>query len=59
VEAERLFLTLTIAHYEGGVQMAEAFAGRSTNRAVLDFAHSILKAQSMDHPDQETLVARD
>ena len=48
VEAERLFLTLMIAHHEGGVEMAEAVVERSTSRVVLDLANSIVQAQSSE-----------
>ena len=47
-EAERLFLTLMIAHHEGGVEMAEAVVERSTSRVVLDLANSIVQAQSSE-----------
>ena len=48
VEAERLFLTLMIAHHEGGVEMAKAIVERSSKRVVLDLANSIVKAQSSE-----------
>jgi uncharacterized protein (DUF305 family) len=48
VDAERLFLTLMIAHHRGGVEMAEAVVERSRNRVVLDLAKSIVKAQSSE-----------
>jgi uncharacterized protein (DUF305 family) len=48
VDAERLFLTLMIAHHQGGVEMAQAVVERSTNRVVLDLARSIVAAQSSE-----------
>lgn len=48
MEVERLFLAFMIAHHEGGVDTAEAIVGRSTNRAVLDLADSIVKALSIE-----------
>ena len=48
VEAERLFLTLMIAHHQGGVEMADAAVVRSTKRVVLDLAGSIVRAQSSE-----------
>lgn len=48
VEAERIFLTLMIAHHQGGVEMAEAVLERSTNRVVDDLASSIVQAQTSE-----------
>ncbi|WP_309620729.1 DUF305 domain-containing protein [Salinibacterium sp.] len=57
VDAERLFLTLMIAHHEGGVEMAKAIVERSTNRVVLDLANSIVKAQSSEITFMRELLA--
>ncbi|RFA11225.1 hypothetical protein B7R54_11040 [Subtercola boreus] len=48
VDAEKLFLTLMIAHHRGGVEMAQALVERSTNADVLALANSIIKAQSSE-----------
>lgn len=48
VEAERIFLTLMIAHHQGGVEMAEAVLARSDNRVVDDLATSIVQAQTSE-----------
>ncbi len=48
VEAERIFLTLMIAHHQGGVEMAEAVLARSNNRVVVDLATSIVQAQTSE-----------
>ncbi len=48
VAAEKEFLTLMIAHHEGGVEMAEALLARSTNAVVTDLAGSIVTAQSSE-----------
>ena len=57
VEAERLFLTLMIAHHDGGVEMAEAIVKRSTNRVVLNLANSIVQAQSSEVDLMERMLA--
>ncbi|CAN5200763.1 DUF305 domain-containing protein [soil metagenome] len=48
VEAEKIFLTLMIAHHQGGVEMAEAVLARSNNRVVVDLATSIVQAQTSE-----------
>ena len=48
VEAERIFLTLMIAHHKGGVEMAEAVLARSDTRVVVDLATSIVQAQTSE-----------
>jgi uncharacterized protein (DUF305 family) len=48
VDAEKLFLTLMIAHHRGGVEMAQALVERSTDPTVLALANSIVKAQSSE-----------
>jgi uncharacterized protein (DUF305 family) len=45
-DAERLFLTLMIAHHRGGVEMAEAVLERTDERVVRDFATGVVTAQS-------------
>jgi uncharacterized protein (DUF305 family) len=44
-EAVRLFLTLMIAHHEGGVEMAEAVLARSDVRQIVDLAGGIERSQ--------------
>jgi uncharacterized protein (DUF305 family) len=59
LEAEKLFLTLMIAHHKGGVEMAEAVIARSDNRVVVDLATSIVQAQTSEIGlMQEMLAAR-
>ncbi|RFA20358.1 hypothetical protein B7R25_10260 [Subtercola boreus] len=48
VDAEKLFLTLMIAHHKGGVEMAKALDERSTDPNVLALANSIIKAQTSE-----------
>jgi uncharacterized protein (DUF305 family) len=45
VEAERVFLTLMIAHHRGALEMAEAVLGRSEHPVVLAFARAVLLSQ--------------
>lgn len=59
VDAERIFLTLMIAHHQGGVEMAQAVLDRSRNPVVDDLATSIVKAQTSEITVmQEMLAAR-
>jgi len=48
VKAERIFLTLMIAHHLGGVEMADAVLVRSEERVVRSLAASIVKAQTSE-----------
>ena len=48
VEAERIYLTLMIAHHLGGVEMADAVLVRSDERVVRSLAASIVKAQTSE-----------
>jgi len=57
VEAERIFLTLMIAHHQGGVEMAEAVLARSDNRVVVDLATSIVQAQTSEITVMQTMLA--
>ena len=57
VEAERIFLTLMIAHHKGGVEMAEALLERSTDRVETDFARGIVKAQTSEIDLMENMLA--
>ena len=57
VEAEKLFLTLMIAHHLGGVEMAEAVLARSNERVVRSLATSILNSQVSEVEYMRTLLA--
>jgi len=48
VEAERIFLTLMIAHHEGAVEMAEGLLDRSDNETVRAFAQAVVTSQSSE-----------
>jgi uncharacterized protein (DUF305 family) len=48
VEAERVFLTLMIAHHKGAVEMAEALEPRTTNGPALAFAKSVIVSQDAE-----------
>lgn len=56
-DAEQQFLSLMIAHHEGGVEMAQEVIARSTNRVVVDLATSILAAQRGEIEFMTTLLA--
>jgi len=47
-DAVRQYLTLMIAHHQGGVEMADAVLVRSNERVVRSLAASIVKAQSSE-----------
>ena len=48
VDAERLFLTLMIAHHRGGIEMAEAVLARSDDPQVDAFASGMIMTQQSD-----------
>jgi len=48
VEAERIFLTLMIAHHEGGIEMADAVLARSEVPQVRAFASGMLQTQQSE-----------
>ena len=48
VEAERLFLTLMIAHHRGGLEMAEAVLARTTVPQVVSLANGVIASQTSD-----------
>jgi uncharacterized protein (DUF305 family) len=48
LEAERLFLTLMIAHHRGAVEMAEALQPRTTNATALAFASAVIASQQAE-----------
>ncbi|QWT23668.1 DUF305 domain-containing protein [Subtercola sp. PAMC28395] len=57
VEAEKLFLSLMIAHHQGGVQMAEALVARSADSTVLAVANTIITAQTGEIAYMQQLLA--
>ena len=58
VEAEKIFLTLMIAHHKGGVEMAEAVLDRSDNRVVTALATGIVQAQTSEIELMEGMLAK-
>ncbi|TFV96733.1 DUF305 domain-containing protein [Orlajensenia leifsoniae] len=48
VEAERLFLTLMIAHHRGALEMAESLLDRSSNAVVTTFANGVVASQTAE-----------
>ena len=48
VEAERLFLTLMIAHHRGALEMAESLLDRSSNAVVSTFATGVVASQTAE-----------
>ncbi len=57
VEAEKLFLTLMIAHHQGGVEMANALVARSTDANVVGLANTIITAQTSEITYMQQLLA--
>lgn len=58
VEAERLFLTLMIAHHKGALEMAESVLERSTNSVIVPFANSVLASQQSEIELMESMLAK-
>lgn len=48
VEAERLFLSMMIAHHEGALEMADAVLDRSTHPGTRTFADAVLLSQASE-----------
>lgn len=48
VEAERIFLTLMIAHHKGAIEMADAVLDRSTHSSVVTFANAVIVSQESE-----------
>lgn len=46
--ADKLYLTLMIAHHRGGVAMAQALLPRSTDPLVTGFAHKVITSQESE-----------
>lgn len=57
VEAEKLYLTLMIAHHIGGIDMAEAILDRSTNHVVTNLARGMIAAQQSEIDYMKELLA--
>lgn len=57
VDAERIFLTLMIAHHEGALEMAEAVLDRSGDTAVRAFATSVITSQTSEIDVMKSMLA--
>lgn len=57
VEAEKIFLTLMIAHHKGGVEMADAVLARSDVDVVVTLARSMKMAQTAEITAMQQLLA--
>lgn len=57
VEAERIFLTLMIAHHQGALEMAESVLERSTNSVIVPFANSVIASQASEIELMEGMLA--
>jgi uncharacterized protein (DUF305 family) len=57
VEAERVFLTLMVAHHRGAVEMAEAVLDRSEDPTVRTFAEGVVKSQNSEIELMESMLA--
>jgi uncharacterized protein (DUF305 family) len=57
VEAERIFLTLMIAHHLGAVDMAEAVLDRSDHTVVRAFAKSVVSSQTSEIELMRSMLA--
>lgn len=51
------YLTLMIAHHQGGIQMAQAILARTTDPVVSDFARGLVASQSSDITAMKQLLA--
>jgi uncharacterized protein (DUF305 family) len=58
VDAERLFLTLMIAHHRGAVEMAEAVLDRSDDSVVRAFATSVVVSQRSEIELMQGMLAK-
>jgi uncharacterized protein (DUF305 family) len=57
VDAERMFLTLMIAHHRGAVDMAEAVQDRANAASILGFANSVIISQESEITLMESMLA--
>jgi uncharacterized protein (DUF305 family) len=58
VEAEKLFLTLMIAHHRGGLEMAEGVLARTTVPQVVTMAKGIIVSQQADIDAMQAMLER-
>ena len=58
VEAERIFLTLMIAHHQGAIDMADAVLDRSENSVVVAFATSVVQSQTSEIDLMQDMLAK-
>ena len=56
-DAERMFLTLMIAHHKGAVAMAEAVQDRANAASILGFANSVIVSQESEINLMESMLA--
>ncbi|HWH25576.1 MAG TPA: DUF305 domain-containing protein [Pseudolysinimonas sp.] len=56
-DAQRIFLTLMIAHHRGGVAMADAVLARTTEPHVVSMATGIVAAQTSEITAMQSLLA--
>ncbi|CAN7213812.1 DUF305 domain-containing protein [Knoellia sp. LjRoot47] len=57
VEADRIFLTLMIAHHRGGVEMADAVLARSDRTEVVTLARAMKSAQTSEITAMQQMLA--
>jgi uncharacterized protein (DUF305 family) len=58
VEAERIFLTLMIAHHRGAIEMAESVLDRADNSAVAAFATGVVASQRSEIDLMQSMLAK-
>jgi len=56
-DAERLFLTMMVAHHQGGVEMANAALNLTDNRLVVPLASSMARSQSAEIEAMQNMLA--
>lgn len=57
VEAEKYFLTLMIAHHQGGVEMAKAIINRTQDQLIINFANGIVVGQTAEITAMQDMLA--
>lgn len=57
VEAEKIFLTLMIAHHQGAVDMAVSVLDRADNTNILTFANSVVLSQKSEIELMQSMLA--
>jgi uncharacterized protein (DUF305 family) len=57
VEAERIFLTLMIAHHRGAIEMADSVLDRASNSTVLSFATAVVVSQESEIELMQSMLA--